>query len=295
MSGILFSIVIPTYNRASFIIRTIESVLSQSYRNFEIIVIDDGSTDDTAAVMATVSDKRVHYVQRKNAERGAARNAGASLAKGEFVNFVDSDDLLYDNHLATAHAAIQGTPTIDVFHIGYDVKDTDGNHLRDSSNVSDINKQVISGNLLSCNGVFIRRTVALENPFCEDRALASIEDWELWIRLASKYNFIHIPTITSTVINHEGRSVMSVNTAKIKAKTNLFINLVSENKIVASHYGNTVKQAIASALTYTALHLAIAKSNRSEIVRYTIDGLKANPGEIFRKRFLVILKLLVLR
>jgi glycosyltransferase involved in cell wall biosynthesis len=295
MTDHLFSIVIPTYNRADFIMKTIDSILAQTHTNFEVIVIDDGSSDNTDALVTAITDTRVKYVKKVNGERGAARNAGARLAKGAFVNFVDSDDVLYNNHLSVANKFINEDPDIDVFHLGYDVKDPAGKLQRDSSDVDDINKQILSGNILSCNGVFIRTSAALENPFSENRTLSAIEDWELWIRLAAKYRFAHVPTITSTVVNHDERSVMSVNTEKIKAKTALFIDLITGNKELVTLYGSKINKAIASALTYTALHLAIAGSSRSEVISYTYRGVMTNPGEIFRKRFLVILKLLVLR
>lgn len=295
MSEPFFSIVIPTYNRAALIEKTIATILTQRFTDFEIIVIDDGSTDNTEAVVTAISDKRLQYFRKVNGERGAARNAGGRLARGRFVNFVDSDDLLYPNHLEEAHNLVNIDPTVKVFHLGYDVKGPAGNFMRDSSEITDINQQILSGNLLSCNGVFMTKEAAMENPFNEDRKLSAIEDWELWIRLAAKYKFVHVPVITSTVVNHEERSVMSVNTEKIKAKVSLFIDLVTSNTEVTSHYGSKVNKVVASALTYAALHIAIAKSNRSEIISFTMRGIMKNPGEMLKKRFLVILKLLVLR
>src|SRR5687767_9278561 len=97
----VFSIVIPTYNRAHLIKKTIESVLAQDFADFELLVVDDGSKDDTESVVSSFTDKRVHYFKKQNGERGAARNFGAARAKGSYLNFFDSDDLLYRNHLST--------------------------------------------------------------------------------------------------------------------------------------------------------------------------------------------------
>jgi glycosyltransferase involved in cell wall biosynthesis len=295
MNDPLFTIVIPTYNRAGFIAITIDSILKQTFTNFEVIVIDDGSTDNTESVVRAIADARVQYVKKENGERGAARNAGARRAKGKYVNFVDSDDVLYSNHTEEAYKVITKDPSIKAFHLGYDVKDAHGKFLRDSSDVHDINKQILIGNVLSCNGVFIEKETALENPFSENRVLSAIEDWELWIRLASKCKFVHVPVITSTVVNHDERSVMSVDISKIKSKTGLFIDMVSTNADLRRSFGTKVNRIIASALTYTALHIAIAKGDRSEISSFTLRGIRKNPGEMLRKRFLVILKLLVLR
>jgi glycosyltransferase involved in cell wall biosynthesis len=99
--SILFSIVIPTYNRGSFITDTIQSVQSQSYTHWECIVVDDGSTDNTKELVTNLAteDNRIHYVFQENAERSAARNNGIKHSKGDFVCFLDSDDQYEPNYL----------------------------------------------------------------------------------------------------------------------------------------------------------------------------------------------------
>src|SRR5262245_18204916 len=87
------SIVIPTYNRANLIARSLQSVLDQSYEDFEILVIDDGSTDQTAAVVAGFRDQRIIYTRlARNSGAGGARNVGIKMSKGQFLAFQDSDD-----------------------------------------------------------------------------------------------------------------------------------------------------------------------------------------------------------
>jgi len=87
------SVILPTYNRASFIGRAIQSVLNQTYRDFELIIVDDGSTDDTERVVKSFSDERIYYVKHEvNKGAAAARNTGLKMARGEFIAFQDSDD-----------------------------------------------------------------------------------------------------------------------------------------------------------------------------------------------------------
>lgn len=293
MNDPFFTIVIPTYNRANLIVSTIDSILKQEFSDFEIIVVDDGSTDNTESVVRAIKDARVQYTKKQNGERGAARNAGARMAKGKYLNFVDSDDLLYPNHTAEAYKLVASDPSVKVFHLGFDVRESNGTFLRDSSAVNNPGKQLLTGNVLSCNGVFIERQTALENPFSENRI--AIEDWELWLRLAAKYRIVHDPVITSTVVQHEERSVMSVDVDHIKRKMDLFIEMITNNADLKSSFGAQMNKIVASALTYKALHVAIAKGHRSDIIAYTIQGIRKNPREMFSKRFLVILKLLVIR
>ena len=87
-----FSVVIPTYNRANMISGAIQSVLEQTFKNFELIIIDDGSTDQTAHVIAGFSDERIKYNYQQNTERSQARNNGIKIASGRYICFLDSDD-----------------------------------------------------------------------------------------------------------------------------------------------------------------------------------------------------------
>lgn len=295
MSQPFFSIVIPTYNRAGFIVKTINTVLAQNFSDLEVIVVDDGSTDNTSEVIKGVTDSRVKYVKKENGERAAARNAGTRIANGKFINFVDSDDLLYPMHTEEAHKIISENPSIKVFHLGFDVREVNGKFIRDSRHVNNVNRQLLSGNILGVEGVFIERAVALANPFNEDRALSAIEDWELWLRLAAKFTILHVPVITSTVVQHEERSVMSVDIPKIKTKMEAFLQAITNNREIVQAFGERVDRIVASAHTYTALHVAISKGRRSDIFSFTLRGLMKNPREMFSKRFLVILKLFVLR
>jgi glycosyltransferase involved in cell wall biosynthesis len=97
-----FSIVIPTYNRADLIAATLRSVHTQEFIDFEVLIIDDGSKDNTAEVVQSfIADARFQYLPKPNEERGVARNYGLARARGEYVLFLDSDDRLHSNHLST--------------------------------------------------------------------------------------------------------------------------------------------------------------------------------------------------
>ena len=101
MESIKFSIILPTFNRANFITKAIESVINQTYKNWELIVIDDGSTDNTEEIIQKFikKEKRITYYYQKNQERSAARNNGIKRAKGDYICFLDSDDLYYPTHI----------------------------------------------------------------------------------------------------------------------------------------------------------------------------------------------------
>ncbi|MCX8490693.1 MAG: glycosyltransferase family A protein [Cyclobacteriaceae bacterium] len=289
----LFSVVIPTYNRAGFIRKAIESVLAQTYQDFEIVVVDDGSTDDTETVVKSIANTKIHYHKKVNAERAAARNFGAKISNGQYVNFLDSDDVVYPQHLQVANEFIAQHKGLAIFHLGYDIKDEHNRLIRSTTNIQSINQQILSGNILSCNGVFIEKEIIMVNQFNEDRALSSLEDWELWIRISARYPFLNDNTITSSVIQHDERSVMSVDTSKLKLKIDQFIHYVLQDELNKKYFGSNLNKAVASAWTYAALHLAIANESKKEVLYYLLKGIKRYPSEVLKKRFLVIIKKLI--
>jgi GalNAc5-diNAcBac-PP-undecaprenol beta-1,3-glucosyltransferase len=107
MESPFFSVIIPAYNRAYILPRTIQSVLNQQFENWELIIIDDGSKDNTAELMKQYSDERIHYHYQNNSERSAARNNGINRSKGKYICFLDSDDEFLPEHLSGLYRFIQ--------------------------------------------------------------------------------------------------------------------------------------------------------------------------------------------
>jgi glycosyltransferase involved in cell wall biosynthesis len=293
MGKIFFSVIIPTYNRAHLISKTIESVLAQTFTDFEIIIVDDGSKDDTEDVVKKFSDPRIKYFLKENGERGAARNFGLKKASGTYVNFFDSDDLMYSHHLQYAAELIQRQDP-DWFHLGYDFKDASGVWQRNFEPFKNgIEQKIIFDNCLSCNGVFIRRLIALDNPFHEDRELASSEDWELWIRLLAKFPFVYSNEVTSTVFNHDNRSLFTIQADKIIARDTLLVKLLEANKDVMQLYKGRFNRFKAERFTFFMLSLAEQKQ-KLEVIRWSLRAVKAYPFICFSKRYLASLKNILL-
>jgi len=126
-----FSVIIPSYNRADFLMNTIPSVLQQQMTDFELLLIDDGSTDNTEEVVGgfAMNDQRIRYIYQTNAERGAARNNGIRNASGPYLVFFDSDDEMKNNYLRVLYDGIASHPGYDFYCANY-VYNRDGVEVR---------------------------------------------------------------------------------------------------------------------------------------------------------------------
>lgn len=109
MSEPFFSVIIPVYNRASVVANAVRSVLAQSCQDFEIVIVDDGSEDDSRSVIAAIGDPRIHFHRQDNAGGGAARNAAIDAARGRFIAPLDSDDVFLPHHLEAMKAMLEHT------------------------------------------------------------------------------------------------------------------------------------------------------------------------------------------
>ena len=122
----MISVVIPLYNKEALVGRTLESVLAQSYSDFEVVVVDDGSRDGSTAVVEGFSDPRIRLIRQENAGVSAARNRGIAESRGEFVALLDGDDVWKPDYLTTVADLICRYPQCDVFATGYEFVDEYG-------------------------------------------------------------------------------------------------------------------------------------------------------------------------
>jgi len=179
------SVIIPAYNQSRYLGEAIRSTLAQSFGDFEVVVVDDGSTDDTKAVALAFDDRRLRYVYQANRGLSAARNTGIRHARGAFLTFLDSDDLFMPDKLALLSSALRENPALGLVagqavlidHLGRFVGET-----FDKGPPSD-GSELLLGNPLHVGSVLLRREWQ-ERVGLFDETLRSYEDWDLWLRLA---------------------------------------------------------------------------------------------------------------
>jgi glycosyltransferase involved in cell wall biosynthesis len=290
MSNSYFSIVLPTYNRASFLPKAIQSVLDQTLADFELIIVDDGSTDNTREVVSGFADPRVRYFKKENEERSIARNFGIHHALGRYINFLDADDYFYPHHLKTAHQhlIINGEP--EVLHLGYELKKMDTIIRKYESFDATLNKRIPFANELSCNAIFVRSDITSQFRFIPEKEAVFSEDWYLWIRLAARFKFHYVNEITSVVCEHDERSLKNQNPARFEDSINLILAHLDSDNEVARYYGSGYMYFKSENLSLLALLYSEYSRDKHKAIYYLMQSVRVYPKLVLRKRFWAILR-----
>jgi glycosyltransferase involved in cell wall biosynthesis len=184
----MFSIVVPLWNKRDTVRETVGSVLAQSYAEFELIVVDDGSTDDSVAMLAGVDDPRLRILRQANGGAGLARNAGIAAAKADWIAFLDADDLWLSDHLAELDRVRARFPQAGLIGTAYLQTDGGGSYRPPRpapGRLQEINffERIARGEpaLSSSSAAVSRRTVAAVGDFPADRLG---QDMRYWMRIA---------------------------------------------------------------------------------------------------------------
>jgi glycosyltransferase involved in cell wall biosynthesis len=288
----LFSIVVPTYNRAHLIEPTLRSLLKQEFPDYEIIVVDDGSEDATDHVVAGINSPKIRYYKRKNAERAASRNFGVTVSLGRYINFFDSDDIALPHHLSIANSMIVTHSYPDWFYLGCDVINQKGERISWATLPlqANLRLQFVKGNPLATGGVFLRRDIALTHRFNEERKLSGSEDYELWLRLIVRYPLYFANNVTNLLVEHPERSVHLLNGQKLVDRIFYLRKFIAQDSVVKAELKNNYRVLNGYLYSHLVLHL-------SEYRLWKIDSIKVlflvfiyAPSFILEKRLLIIIR-----
>lgn len=192
MNNSLVSVIMPAYNAGEFITESIESVIEQTYNNWELLVVDDGSTDNTKELIHNfcLADKRIKYFWQQNGKQGKARNLALANAKGGYIAFIDADDVWLPEKLSVQLKQVEEKKADLVFSEGYLFT----NSLLDSASYMNTGKGFFSGNkgvkdFLEINKIFPSSVLAKAeiihrvNGFTEEPSIQNAEDYHLWLQL----------------------------------------------------------------------------------------------------------------
>ncbi len=196
------SVVIPAKNAAAYIGEAVESALAQGADVAEVVVVDDGSTDDTAAIVRSIRDSRVRLMRNASAGVSAARNCGARLAGGDWLLFLDADDRLRHDAVATLMAAARSASRAVLIYGDYDLINSEGRSIGRRGLLKgrrkpsgDVLARLARGNVLVNGGIMLVRADAFRTSGGFDETLKYCEDWHCWCRLAAIGEFAFVPAL----------------------------------------------------------------------------------------------------
>lgn len=220
------SVITPVYNGEKFIGQAIETVLTQTWQDWELIIINDGSTDQTATIVERYQDSRIRVIHQTNQGEGAARNTGLENAQGEYVAWLDADDSYLPNALADGVAYLDKNPQIGVVYAdGWICDEHNQNLMRLSEHrmgffTGDVLEQVVLSNSLitvpSCT--MIRRQVVEKVLLQFDSALKFGTDWDFWIRLARTTQFGYLDKVVCRYRVHQANISRTIGINKKRSE-----------------------------------------------------------------------------
>ena len=239
------SVIIPTYNRANLVEKAIKSVLNQTYQDFEIIVVDDASTDNTEEVIKNFSNKRIKYIKcKKNKGDSFARNTGIKIAKGEYIAFLDSDDEWLREKLEKQIKVLDNKPPevgavySDVLYIDKNGKNLN-RKLSNPGKEGYIYEELFGGNCVGTPSTLLIRKECFNRVGLFDVLIGTFSDWDMWIRIAKYYRFtfIKVPLVKYRI--HFNRM-----------SENLELKIISAERILSKYTEELGKQRDAHSKLY---------------------------------------------
>lgn len=214
----MFSILVPTFNRSALITRAIESVLAQSFKNWELIIIDDGSTDNTEDVVRSYKDKRIRYVKKQNSGAADSRNYGAKHAKRPFLAFLDSDDTWDSKKLEKTVAFIEEYGDDKCYYSGFRTYDSKAQKIIREvipEKIYDMHEALKNYNPIHAFSTFVVPSHSFKEIEGFDTKFKARQDVDLYYRLSSKWEFIPIPEILVTIYNNTQDRISATSTNRI--------------------------------------------------------------------------------
>lgn len=275
----LISVIIPAYNAEQTLLETIKSVQKQTFSDFEIIVINDGSTDRTLQLLQSVEDKRLKVFSSENNGVSVARNRGISQANGEFITFIDADDLWTDDKLELQLAALKQHPEAGVAYSWTYNMSEKGElfHPVEPLFNGNIYAELLVWNFISNGSNVLIRRQAIETVGDFNPIFSYCADWDFYLRLAAIYPFVVVP-------KHQILYRLSVGSMSSKletAKEEAFLALEKAFCIVPPELQHLKNQSLANVYQYYAeVYLRDINNNTgdvNQVIQNLLAGLRLYP------------------
>ena len=293
----LISVIVPVYNGEKTIRETIESALAQSLSDFELIVINDGSQDSTLDVLASIQDPRIKIFSYPNAGLSASRNRGISQSSGEFIAFLDADDLWTPDKLEAQLTALQENPNAAVAYSWTDFIDETSQFLKPGPHFTisgDVYAELLRGNFLANGSNPLIRRQALIKVGSFDVSFSGVADWELYLRLATHYHFVAVPS--PQILYRLSANSMSTNLFKQEADSIQFIEQAyAQAPESLQHLKKECFGFLYQYLIYKALEGSPGRQKGLKAAKLLWNYIKNAPSRhrLLRLKFSLLLKIMV--
>lgn len=240
MKEIYFSVVMPVYNKEWFVETSIRSVLEQTYDKFELIIVDDGSTDDSGKIIQSINDKRIHYIYQKNGGESKARNHGIRIAQYDYIAFLDSDDLWLPDFLETMQILINKNPKAAAFGCGY-LHEPFREDLIEKMKIMEKSKDVYQIHNYFDFVFNHEQSLTASTTVCKKKALEyvglfpeGLKNWvdlDLWARMGLYYDFVFTDQICA-LYNDVPDSVSKIKTKLFAPTFDNYKKYMKDNNIL---------------------------------------------------------------
>ncbi len=286
-----FSIVIPTYNRAHIIADSLHSILQQEFTDWEVIVIDDASTDNTKEIVESFKETKFQYFRNeKNVERSISRNRGIEKSRGTYICFLDSDDYFLPNHLSSLHQTILVQQNPIAFYFS-DILTKRNNHLEKRIR-EDINKYghivpYLLQNFLIPAQVCMHINILKEHKFDENVAILVIEDFEFWLRIAAQFPVVPTNLYTAVEVYHDNNSTARKNNVAINQLNGL--DVIFSNITISKHISKNLKDEAYGARYYLMAMYYQYSGEKWSMIKSLVKSFLYHPTHFDYKGKLVML------
>lgn len=275
----LISVITPAYNAEKTIERTIRSVLNQTYTNFEFLIVNDGSQDKTLEMISRFQDQRIKVFSQTNQGHSATRNRGILEATGEYITFLDADDIWVSDKLEAQLNALQKNPQADIVYSWSNFIDENDQLLHHGCYVKvngNVYTKLLNGNFIENGSNLLVRRSALLSVGNFDETLLTASDWDLWLRLAAQYQFVCVPV--PQVLYRVSSTSVSANIRSAEASGLRILNANFAN--AAADLQHLKPFSLGNLYLYLALRaVEVSQSRWSSLsaIRYLVQAAKHDP------------------
>jgi glycosyltransferase involved in cell wall biosynthesis len=292
------SIVIPVYNRAELVNKTIMSALAQTYTNLEIIVVDDGSTDNTREAITSFKDPRINYIYQENAGVSVARNTGIRASKGIYISFLDSDDILLEKATELSVAVLEENQQA-AFSYGkaYLMDDKQrifglrrqrekGSYVRDGR--EEIRKAILHGNHVPTSTIMVRHECLNKVGLFDTSFKGGSEDFDLWVRLALHYQVAYINEPLISYRMHHSSISRTQRLAEIEKNNSIILEKIFNNPESGRYFSDDTPNI------YMRLYLRLARyarGNREMAIsrKYLFKAIRIKPRWFLKRLWIPLI------